>query len=63
MKDKVAVIGVGCTKFGDQFDRSYEDMARGSRHAAFADAGIEPSASMPPGWVPSRRMAVMGKPP
>ena len=26
MKDKVAIIGVGCTKFGDLFEQSYEDM-------------------------------------
>ena len=41
MKDKVAIIGVGCTKFGDQFDQSYEDMAVDAAHAAFADAGIQ----------------------
>jgi acetyl-CoA C-acetyltransferase len=42
MKDKVAIIGVGCTKFGDQFDLGYEDMVADAAHAAFADAGIEP---------------------
>jgi acetyl-CoA C-acetyltransferase len=26
MKDEVAIIGVGCTKFGDLFETSYEDM-------------------------------------
>lgn len=41
MKDKVAVIGVGCTKFGDLFDQSYEDMVVDAANAAFADAGIE----------------------
>ncbi len=25
MKDQVAVIGVGCTKFGDLFETGYED--------------------------------------
>jgi acetyl-CoA C-acetyltransferase len=42
LKDKVAVIGVGCTKFGDNFDQSYEDMVVEAAFAAFADAGIEP---------------------
>jgi acetyl-CoA C-acetyltransferase len=42
IKDKVAVIGVGCTKFGDRFDLSYEDLAVEAAFAAFADAGIEP---------------------
>jgi acetyl-CoA C-acetyltransferase len=41
MKDKVAVIGVGCTKFGDLFDQSYEDMVVDAAKAAFSDAGIE----------------------
>ena len=26
MKDKVAVIGVGCTKFGDRHERSFEEL-------------------------------------
>src|ERR1700730_13367262 len=42
MKDQVAIIGVGCTKFGDQFDLSYEDLVVDAAHAAFADARIEP---------------------
>jgi len=42
MKDQVTVIGVGCTKFGDNFDQSYEDLVVEAAQAAFADAGIEP---------------------
>jgi acetyl-CoA C-acetyltransferase len=42
MKDKVAIIGVGCTKFGDQFDSGYEDLVVEAANAAMADAGIEP---------------------
>jgi len=42
LKDQVAVIGVGCTKFGDNFDQSYEDMVVEASFAAFADAGIAP---------------------
>ncbi len=41
IKDKVAVIGVGCTKFGDRFDQSYEDLAVEAAFAAFDDAGID----------------------
>src|SRR5215510_14917717 len=26
MKDQVAVVGVGCTKFGDRFERSFEEL-------------------------------------
>lgn len=42
MKDKIAIIGVGCTKFGDRFDAGYEDLVVEAAGAAFADAGIEP---------------------
>lgn len=44
MKDRVAVIGVGCTKFGELFERGYEDLICDAAFAAYADAGIEPSA-------------------
>src|SRR5579872_7503643 len=40
MRDQVAIIGVGCTKFGDRFEESYEDLAVEAAHAAFADARI-----------------------
>jgi len=42
MKDQVAVIGVGCTKFGDLFDKSYEDLICDAAFEAYADAGIDP---------------------
>jgi acetyl-CoA C-acetyltransferase len=44
MKDRVAVIGVGCTKFGDRFDRGYEELICDAAFEAYADAGIEPDA-------------------
>jgi acetyl-CoA C-acetyltransferase len=40
VKDKVAVIGVGCTKFGDNVDMGYEDMAVEAAFAAFNDAKV-----------------------
>lgn len=43
MKDQVAVIGVGCTKFGELFEQGYEDLICDAAFAAYADAGIEPS--------------------
>jgi acetyl-CoA C-acetyltransferase len=42
MKDRVAVIGVGCTKFGDLFDKSYEDLICDAAFAAYDDAKIDP---------------------
>src|SRR5215471_5935377 len=44
MKDRVAVIGVGCTKFGERYDRSYEELICDAAFAAYDDAGIDPAA-------------------
>ena len=42
MKDKVAIIGVGCTKFGENWEQSAEDMMVEAAYEAYKDAGIEP---------------------
>jgi acetyl-CoA C-acetyltransferase len=42
IKDKVAVIGVGCTKFGELWDKSASDLVIDAAYEAFEDAGIEP---------------------
>ena len=42
LKDQVAIIGVGCVKFGDNFDQGYEEMAAEAAFAAFQDGGIAP---------------------
>lgn len=41
MRDQVAVIGVGCTQFGDLFDLGYEDLICEAAFAAYEDAAIE----------------------
>jgi acetyl-CoA C-acetyltransferase len=41
IKDKVAIVGVGCCKFGENWDKSEEDMIVDAAYEAFADAGIE----------------------
>ncbi len=43
IRDKVAVIGVGCTKFGDLYDMTYEDQVCEAAFQAYADAGIDPA--------------------
>jgi acetyl-CoA C-acetyltransferase len=43
MKDRVVVIGVGCTKFGDRYESSYEDLICEAAFDAYADAGIDPA--------------------
>jgi acetyl-CoA C-acetyltransferase len=42
IKDRVAIIGMGCTKFGENWDMSPADMIVDAAYEAFEDAGIEP---------------------
>jgi len=42
IKDRVAIIGMGCTKFGELWDKSAEDLVVEACYEAFEDAGIEP---------------------
>jgi acetyl-CoA C-acetyltransferase len=42
IKDKVAIVGVGSTKFGENFDMSYDDLLVEAVYEAVEDAGIEP---------------------
>ena len=41
IKDKVAIIGMGCTRFGERFDTSPEDLMVEAFTECLADAGIE----------------------
>ncbi len=42
IKDKVAIIGMGCTKFGERWDADAEDLMVEAFTEAIEDAGIEP---------------------
>ena len=42
IKDKVAIIGMGCTKFGENWDMSLDDMIVDAAYEAYEDAGIDP---------------------
>ena len=41
IKDQVAIIGMGCTKFGERWDKGTEDLAIEAAYEAFEDAGID----------------------
>jgi acetyl-CoA C-acetyltransferase len=41
IKNKVAIVGMGCTKFGEHWDRSAESLVLEAFEEALADAGIE----------------------
>jgi len=40
IKDQVAIIGMGCTRFGEHWDQSVDDMVIDAAHEAYASAGI-----------------------
>lgn len=42
LKDKVAIVGMGCSKFGERWDCGVADLAIESAFEAYQDAGIEP---------------------
>jgi len=40
--DKVAIIGMGCTRFGELWDKGVDDLLVEAAYEAMEDAGIEP---------------------
>ncbi len=43
IKDKVAIIGMGCTKFSEFWDKSASDLMVEAAYEAYESAGIDPS--------------------
>ena len=43
IRDKVAVIGMGCTKFGERWDSDAQDLMVEAAYEAYEDAGIGPN--------------------
>lgn len=41
-RDKVAIIGMGCTRFGERWDMGVEDLLVEAAYEAYEDAGINP---------------------
>ena len=41
IKDKVAIVGMGCSKFGERWDKGPVDLAIDAAYEAYEDAGIE----------------------
>jgi acetyl-CoA C-acetyltransferase len=50
IKDRVAIIGAGYTKFGERFDAGVEDLLTEACGDAFADAGVQ-KTDIQAGWV------------
>ncbi len=43
IKDRVAIVGMGCTKFGEHWDKGPDDLLIEAAYDAYASAGIEPN--------------------
>ena len=43
IKDKVAILGMGCSKFGERWNDNAEDLMVAAYAEALEDSGIEPS--------------------
>ena len=50
LSGQVAIIGMGCTKFGEHWDKSADDLIVEAAYEAFEDAGINPD-QIEAGWV------------
>lgn len=50
IKDKVAIIGMGCVKFGENWGKSLDDMIVDAAYEAYEDAGIEPKDIQAAWW-------------
>lgn len=50
IKDKVAIIGMGCTKFGENWEQGADDMIIEAAYEALADAGLE-SKDIQAAWI------------
>lgn len=42
IKDKIAIVGMGCCKFGELWDKGGDDLIIEAAYEAYEDAGIEP---------------------
>ena len=60
MKDKVAIVGMGCSQFGERWDMGYADLVIEAASEAFEDAGVE-SSDIEAAWIAtSTRMGLAG---
>ena len=41
IRDKVAILGMGCSRFGERWDKEADDLMVEAFEEAIADAGIE----------------------
>ena len=59
IKDKAAIIGMGCVRFGENWDQSAADMIIDAVYEAYEDAGIEPK-DINAAWIGTTQGGVRG---
>ncbi|MFQ5459008.1 MAG: acetyl-CoA acetyltransferase, partial [Myxococcota bacterium] len=59
IRDRVAVVGTGCAKFGENYHMSIEDMIVEAGFEALGDAGIGPK-DIQAAWVGTLNSAFSG---
>ena len=59
IKDQVAIIGMGCTRFGEHWDKSLEDLIIEAAEETTKSAGIE-AESIDAFWFGASRSAASG---
>lgn len=50
IRDKVAIVGMGCTKFGELWDKDVKDLIIDACYEAFEDAGVKPDQIQAAWW-------------
>ena len=50
--DKVAIVGMACTKFGERWDVGVDELVLEAAEGAFDSAGVADPMWMPTGWGP-----------
>ena len=61
IKDRVAIIGMGCTKFGERWDASAADLMVDAAYEAYEDAGIT-SKDVQAAWLGTVQTSRTGQP-
>ncbi len=61
LKEPVAVIGIGCTKFGEHFTKSWGDLVVDATFEACADAGVDLHKDVEAAWLGSYRPWIAGE--
>jgi len=60
MREQIAIVGVGCTKFGEHFTKSWSDLAVEATFEALSDAGVE-LKDIEAAWLGSFRPGIAGE--